>query len=206
MDSTWTSPWNPQWVWNEKMAGSPAKKHSIWVPWNGVGIHPFHMESIWNIWGSVKTSTASSEASHTITGGTDKTSTSPLYSKSESCSFTLYHHHLETPSHFCLQCYSLQKYALHVPLVFVLDIKVVSVLPLYPFFSVSQLVVTTTLSQTSTLRLNPLYNKFSCIFNSLTLQHLCVLWQVWPRHQFNIFIHKSFHTLVNGSVICIPYL
>ena len=28
--------------------------HSIWNPWNGGGIHPFHMESIWNIAGSVK--------------------------------------------------------------------------------------------------------------------------------------------------------
>ena len=39
-------------AWNEKMAGLPAKTS----PWNGVGIDPFHIESIWNIPGSVKTS------------------------------------------------------------------------------------------------------------------------------------------------------
>ena len=36
----WTKAWNP---WNR-----------VWNPWNGGGIHPFHLESIWNILGSVK--------------------------------------------------------------------------------------------------------------------------------------------------------
>ena len=38
------------------MAGLPAKKWSMSSPWNEVGIHPFHMESIRKIAGSVKTS------------------------------------------------------------------------------------------------------------------------------------------------------
>ena len=38
------------------MAGFPAKKLSMSSPWNEVGIHPFHMDSIWKIAGSLKTS------------------------------------------------------------------------------------------------------------------------------------------------------
>ena len=38
------------------MAGLPAKKWSMSSPWNEVGIHPFHMESIRKIAGSVNTS------------------------------------------------------------------------------------------------------------------------------------------------------
>ena len=45
------------------MAGLPAKKWSMSSPWNEVGIHPFHMESIWKIAGSVKTSPSALEFS-----------------------------------------------------------------------------------------------------------------------------------------------
>ena len=39
-----------------KMAQLPAKKWSMSSPWNEVGVHGFHMESIRKIAGSVKTS------------------------------------------------------------------------------------------------------------------------------------------------------
>ena len=38
------------------MAELPAKKWSMSSPWNEVGVHGFHMESIRKIAGSVKTS------------------------------------------------------------------------------------------------------------------------------------------------------
>jgi hypothetical protein len=62
MESIWNSPfhghsiWIPEWVWNEKMARDSAKNIPYGIHGMEGGIHPFHMESIWNIPGSVKTS------------------------------------------------------------------------------------------------------------------------------------------------------
>ena len=45
--------WNPGWPWNQKIAGTSPRNHSIWIPWNG------GVDSIWINLGSVKTSMVS---------------------------------------------------------------------------------------------------------------------------------------------------
>ena len=62
MESMWNVPfhvysiWNPGWGWNEKIAEDSPKNVPYGIHGMDGGIHPFHMESIWNIPGSVKTS------------------------------------------------------------------------------------------------------------------------------------------------------
>ena len=62
MESMWNVPfhvysiWNPGWGWNEKIAEDSPKNVPYGIHGMDGGIHPFHMDSIWNILGSVKTS------------------------------------------------------------------------------------------------------------------------------------------------------
>jgi len=70
MESIWTGPWNPYgMVYSmdnpygfhsgyglKKWLGTQPKNSPYGIHGLGVGIHPVHMESIWNHLGSVKTS------------------------------------------------------------------------------------------------------------------------------------------------------
>ena len=60
MESTWTSAWSPYGIHSgygmKKWLGTQPKNSPYGIHGLGGGIHPVHMESIWNYPGSVKTS------------------------------------------------------------------------------------------------------------------------------------------------------